>query len=194
MSLEQDKSEVLSSRAAAFSIANLLNDDSKKLSQDSEFNSTRNQVTLLDQPGSNKRYSRTSMYQQRDFLTSQQTYQTPKAFIQEKRDKQDGYTIRNLLENAQAKIDDHEDFSATRQHQTNINTPEREKPLNQLSNCYDFVRNFDFLRSNLIYKDVPRMPLGPREIQVALQQSDLWWKFYSCGTEMVITRTGRYEN
>lgn len=171
-----------------------MNDDSKKLSQDSEFNSTRNQVTLLDQPASNKRYSRTSMYQQRDFLTSQQTYQTPKAFIQEKRDKQDGYTIRNLLENAQAKIDDHEDFSATRQHQTNINTPEREKPLNQLSNCYDFVRNFDFLRSNLIYKDVPRMPLGPREIQVALQQSDLWWKFYSCGTEMVITRTGRYEN
>ena len=28
-------------------------------------------------------------------------------------------------------------------------------------------------------------------IQVALQHSDLWWKFYACGTEMVITRTGR---
>lgn len=30
-----------------------------------------------------------------------------------------------------------------------------------------------------------------REVQVAMQQSDLWWKFYACGTEMVITRTGR---
>ncbi|XP_031570227.1 T-box transcription factor tbx-9-like [Actinia tenebrosa] len=186
MSLEQDRSEVLSSRAAAFSIANLLNDDSKKLSSETQFHSTRNQVNL-DQPASSKRYARTSLYQQKDFISSQQSYQP---FSQEKRGKQDSYAIRNLLENAQAKINEHEDFSTTRHH-TNINTPERENPLHQLTNCYDFVRNFDFLRSDLIYKDIPRMPLGPREIQVALQQSELWWKFYSCGTEMVITRTGR---
>lgn len=188
MSLEQDKPEVLSSRAAAFSIANLLNDDSKKLSQETEFGSTRNQV-VLDQPVSSKRFSRTSVYQARQFISTsaQQAFQTP----QEKRARQDSYTIRNLLEHAQATINDHEDLSTTRQHHTNINTTERQNPLNQLSNCYDFVRNFDFLRNNLIHKDVPRMPLAPREIQVALQQSELWWKFYSCGTEMVITRTGR---
>jgi hypothetical protein len=185
----QERTEVLSSRAAAFSIANLLNDDSKKLSETSELHTTRSPA-FLAQEAPTKHYTRTSLHQQRNRFISQETQQTPKVLVHEKKVKQDGYTIRNILENAQAKITEQEELITACQR-SNINTLERDNQLPQLSNCFDLVRNLDFMRSNLFFKDVPMMPHAQREIQVALQQSDLWWKFYSCGTEMVITRTGR---
>lgn len=112
--------EVMSSKAAAFSIANLLNTGNVENSQQPE--------------------------QQKSTLT--------------------GYTIRNLL------------------HTQPDPRPLTPCTASTYTNSFDFVRSFDFTSSSL-----PRLPT--REIQVALQQSDLWWKFYTCGTEMVITRTGR---
>lgn len=60
------------------------------------------------------------------------------------------------------------------------------EPPQFLPSCFNTVRNYELTSNNLA-----RFPM--REVQVALQQSDLWWKFYSCGTEMVITRTGRWD-
>lgn len=65
-------------------------------------------------------------------------------------------------------------------------------PLQQFAACCDLVRNLDMLKSNAVHKADTRFLNVQSEIQVALQHSELWWKFYACGTEMVITRTGRY--
>lgn len=85
--------------------------------------------------------------------------------VQQKR-KLNGCTIRSLLQTTQS-------------NETEI-IPQY---TSTLPTCFNTMRNFDLSSS------LPKVAM--REIQVALQQSDLWWKFYSCGTEMVITRTGR---
>ena len=116
--------EMMSSKAAAFSIANLLNNDTK--------------------------------------LDEQSSSPDP---VQQKRN---GYAITSLLQNA-----------------TQSNEPKIPQFTSTLPTCFNMMRNFDFSAS------LPKIAM--REVQVALQQSDLWWKFYSCGTEMVITRTGRWD-
>lgn len=101
-----------------------------------------------------------------NLLSSDKDEDIPEESNEQKNTLDRVYTIQNLLQSEPP-------------HATPL-TPRQ----SSFPNCFDFVRGFDFTSSNLVM--LPR-----REIQVALQQSDLWWKFYACGTEMVITRTGR---
>ncbi|KAK2567137.1 T-box transcription factor TBX5-A [Acropora cervicornis] len=177
MSLQRDESENLSPKAAAFSIASLLTKDihqNHSGAKSSELNST------LTEPKDGGKC--------RNGKTEDQS--SPKSkFCALSKESCEHYSIQNILNN------DHSRGNKCAEGVTNSGIVRRGSlfdPLQQFAACCDLVSNLDSLENSSSFFS-PHTPLmdTQREVQVAMQQSDLWWKFYACGTEMVITRTGR---
>lgn len=178
MSASADDSDNLSPRAAAFSIASLLTKDFNE-------NSNTRETSEVNPPSvDHKEKGNWWNGCQNDRLAQ-------KAKIcAVSRDVYEDHSIQNILNGEQTrgeKCGDGKRRGLTRS--TSILDP-----LQQFAACCDLVRNLDSLKNTASYSQ-PQMRVMEvqREVQVAMQQSDLWWKFYACGTEMVITRTGRWE-
>ena len=177
MSLQGDDSENLSPKAAAFSIASLLTKDIHQNpggAKSSELNST-----LTDPKERGKCWNRKSEDQS-----------SPKSkFCEFSKESSEHYSIQNILNN------DHSRGDKCAEGVASLGVVRRGSlfdPLQQFAACCDLVSNLDSLKNSSSFCS-PHTTLmdTQREVQVAMQQSDLWWKFYACGTEMVITRTGR---
>ena len=177
MSLHGEETENLSPKAAAFSIASLL---TKSLNE----NSSTGKTSELNPPLMDhieRRRSRNGC--QGNGLTA------PKAKICPlSRETCEDYSIQNILNTEHSRGDK----CADRIKREAGRSGSICDPLQQFAACCDLVRNLDSLKNSSAYCP-PQVRLldVQREVQVAMQQSDLWWKFYACGTEMVITRTGR---
>lgn len=177
MSLQRDESENLSPKAAAFSIASLLTKDihqNHSGAKSSELNST-----LTEPKDGGKCWNG---------KTEDQS--SPKSkFCALSKESCEHYSIQNILNN------DHSRGNKCAEGVTNSGIVRRGSlfdPLQQFAACCDLVSNLDSLEnSSSFFSPHTTLMDTQREVQVAMQQSDLWWKFYACGTEMVITRTGR---
>ncbi|XP_058958184.1 T-box transcription factor TBX20 [Pocillopora verrucosa] len=176
MSLSTSDSENLSPKAAAFSIASLLTktfDENSSTRKTSELN-----PPLIDLKEKGNWWKDC----QRD-KPAQKT-KSP-SFL---RLASEDHSIKNILNNEQPLT---EKYGEIKRSGIRRNTSILD-PLQQFAACCDLVRNLDTFKNTSSYCPPQRRVMElHREVQVAMQQSDLWWKFYACGTEMVITRTGR---
>lgn len=176
MSVPADENDNLSPKAAAFSIASLLTKDFNE-------NSNTRKTSELNPPSmDHKEKGNWWNGCQNDRLAQK------KNFCALSRDVYEGHSIQNILNGEQTRSEKCGDGKRRGlARSTSILDP-----LQQFAACCDLVRNLDSLKNTASYSP-PQMRVMEvqREVQVAMQQSDLWWKFYACGTEMVITRTGR---
>ena len=178
MSLSTSDTENLSPKAAAFSIASLLTktfDENSSTRKTSELN-----PPLMDLKEKGNWWKDC----QRD--KPPQKTKSP-SFL---RLASEDHSIKNILNNEQPLT---EKYGEIKRSGLRRNTSILD-PLQQFAACCDLVRNLDTFKNTSSYCPPQRRVMElHREVQVAMQQSDLWWKFYACGTEMVITRTGRWE-
>lgn len=178
MSLPADETENLSPKAAAFSIASLLTKDFNENSgtgKTSELN-----PPLMDHKEKGNWWN--------DCQSDRSLQKTKSCTIS--RDANEGHSIQNILNSEQRRG---EKCGDVKRRGMGRSTSVLD-PLQQFAACCDLVRNLDTLKNTASHCP-PQMRVMDvqREVQVAMQQSELWWKFYACGTEMVITRTGRWE-
>ena len=172
--------ENLSPKAAAFSIENLLG--SVAAQQTAMQNSTK----ILTAINSSCSLSKNANAERRTVSK----IRTPRpTYSQTTHDT--NYSVRNLLDRNPAKAIQAKKAFTERECSEMKRPPSFPNPLQQFAACCDLVRNFNDTEERHIYETRSRLMETRQEMQVALQHSDLWWKFYSCGTEMVITRTGR---
>ena len=174
MDYQEEQSENMSPKAAAFSIASLLTKDEKENSNTSQAISLHPLVVDHERRGDGTP----------GWKSNQEMYKG------ERRSNGEEYSIENILGKSADSYDGKKKDVAARNAAGRRTT--LLDPLQQFAACCDFVRNLDSFKGSASYS-TPQMTLldVQREVQVAMQQSDLWWKFYACGTEMVITRTGR---
>ena len=176
MSTPADENDNLSPKAAAFSIASLLTKDFNE-------NSNTRKTSELNPPSmDHKEKGNWWNSCQNDRLAQKAK------FCALSRDVYEGHSIQNILNGEQTRSEKCGDGKRRGlARSTSILDP-----LQQFAACCDLVRNLDSLKNTASYSP-PQMRVMEvqHEVQVAMQQSDLWWKFYACGTEMVITRTGR---
>ncbi|KAL9989550.1 hypothetical protein ACROYT_G004112 [Oculina patagonica] len=175
MSLQGDENDNLSPKAAAFSIASLLTKDFNE-------NSNTRKTSELNPPlMDHKEKGNWWNGCQNDRLAQKAK------FCALSRNVCEDHSIQNILNSEQTQSEKcGDDKRRGLARSTSLD------PLQQFAACCDLVRNLDCLKNTASYCP-PQMRVTEvqREVQVAMQQSDLWWKFYACGTEMVITRTGR---
>lgn len=178
MSLHGDDTENLSPKAAAFSIASLL---TKDLHENSNTVKAR-QLSPSSANHKEKGKHRTGC--QEDISAPMTKLSAVSKEVCE------DYSIQNILNAEHSRGDKCADGIKRGVERSGSILD----PLQKFSACCDLVSNLDSLKNSSSFC-VPQMRLldVQREVQVAMQQSDLWWKFYACGTEMVITRTGRWE-
>lgn len=173
-----EPTESLSPKAAAFSITRLLTGNPKNEDYcPSSFRTSLFPATNACTGGIQPRLTQqaTDFEKIEPFPKTSSAHHLPKCR---------NHSIDNIL----GKIDEHEHKC----HDRVLSASQSMDPLQQFAACCDLVRNLDMLKSNAVRKADTRFLNVQSEIQVALQHSELWWKFYACGTEMVITRTGRY--
>lgn len=179
MSAQGDENENLSPKAAAFSIASLLTKDFNE-------NSNTRKTSELNPPlmDHKEKGNWWNGCRQHDRLAQKTKVCTLSREVCE------DHSIQNILNGDQTRGDKYGDGKMRGSGRTTSILD----PLQQFAACCDLVRNIDSLKNTASYSP-PQMRIMEvqREVQVAMQQSDLWWKFYACGTEMVITRTGRWE-
>ena len=176
MSLQADESDNLSPKAAAFSIASLLTKDLNENSNTDKASELKPPLMDHKEKGNCRNYRQNDRTEHKAKLC---------AFS---RETCEDYSIQNILNAEHSRGDKSADGI---KHGTGRSSSIVD-PLQQFAACCDLVRNLDSLKNSSSHCP-PQMNLldVQREVQVAMQQSDLWWKFYACGTEMVITRTGR---
>lgn len=177
MSQRAEDSENLSPKAAAFSIASLL---TKDLQGNSNASKTREMNLPL------------TVYTEREncWTGHKNDLSAHKAMsCAPTKEECEGYSIQSILNGEYPRGDEYADGNVKREMEKNGSNS---GPLHQLAACCDLVRTIDTLKDpTSLLSPQMRILDVQREVQVAMQQSDLWWKFYACGTEMVITRTGR---
>ena len=176
MSLQGEETENLSPKAAAFSIDSLL---TKDLNENSNTGKTSELNPPLMDHGERRKC----------WNGCQENGSTSKIkFCAPSREACEDYSIQNILNTEHSRGDKCADGIKREAGRSGSICD----PLQQFAACCDLVRNLDSLKNSSAYC-TPQVRLldVQREVQVAMQQSDLWWKFYACGTEMVITRTGR---
>lgn len=178
MSLQGDENENLSPKAAAFSIASLLTKDLNENSSTGETNT--GETSELKPPLMDHKKEKGNRWN--GCQNDRSAYKTIVKEVGEE------YSIQNILNAEHSRGDKCADGIKRGTGRTSAIFD----PLQQFAACCDLVRNLDSLKSTSSYCP-PQLRLldVQREVQVAMQQSELWWKFYACGTEMVITRTGR---
>lgn len=176
MSLQGDENENLSPKAAAFSIASLLTKDFNE-------NSNTRKTSQLNPP--------LMGYKEKgNWWNGCQNDRLPQKakLCALSRNVYEDHSIQNILNGEQTRG---EECGDSKRRGLARSTSSLD-PLQQFAACCDLVRNLDCLKNTVSCcpQQMSVMEVQ-REVQVAMQQSDLWWKFYACGTEMVITRTGR---
>ena len=176
MNQQADDNENLSPKAAAFSIASLLTKDLHENSITSK--TSEHNPPLMDHKEKANRWN-----------GCQNDLPTHKAKLCVlPREVCEDYSVQNILNAEYPRGDKCADGIKRETGKSSSNFD----PLQQFASCCDLVRNLDSLNSpSSLFPPQIRLLDAQREVQVAMQQSDLWWKFYACGTEMVITRTGR---
>ncbi|CAH3169049.1 unnamed protein product [Porites lobata] len=177
MSQRAEDSENLSPKAAAFSIASLL-------TKDLQGNSNASKTREMNPP--------LTVYTEREncWTGNKNDLSAHKAMsCAPTKEECESYSIQSILNGEYPRGDKYADGNVKREMEKNGSNSD---PLHQLAACCDLVRTIDTLKDpTSLLSPQMRILDVQREVQVAMQQSDLWWKFYACGTEMVITRTGR---
>lgn len=172
MSCRVGQGENLSPKAAAFSIENLLGNSSTVQNSAEGDHKISTSSDLL----------RGSSYNTNDERRTASKIKVPRP-IHSLNDT--NYLVQNFTERTPTNAIQGKDCHNTK------TTPSIPSSLQQFAVCCDLVRGVNDMDERPSLKMQSAVSNTRQEIRVALQHSDLWWKFYACGTEMVITRTGR---